>query len=122
MRAAVLTFFVIAGVVHPTDASSTNRPLVYASAACRCNRHSHVCQSCYGTPPGSGRRMHRYSPDYHCCWRQPYDYRRQFDYPWHQTTYAPWGCLGCPTEQAREEIVVPIPQGQIILDHQQHDP
>jgi hypothetical protein len=50
-------------------------------------------QSCYGPAygcyPGNDRRMHRYPAFHGNYYRNPYNYRNEFDYPWHAGLHEP---------------------------------
>ncbi len=52
-------------------------------------------QTCYnphfGCYPGASRTMHRYPAFHGYYYRQPYNYRHLFDYPWHATPHEPVG-------------------------------
>ena len=56
-------------------------------------------QTCYdprfGCYPGSSRRMNRYPAFHGYYYRQTYNYRQLFDYPWHATPHGPQGYFAC---------------------------
>ena len=53
----------------------------------------HMPQTCYdpryGCYYGGGRHMHRYPAFHGTFYRQPYNYRNVFDYPWHAEMHEP---------------------------------
>jgi hypothetical protein len=53
--------------------------------------------------------MHCYSTFHGCCGLQAYDYRRQFDYPWHATRYEPQGLFICQGSRPAMPEEVPAP-------------
>lgn len=52
-------------------------------------------QTCYaprfGCYPGNNRHMHRYPAFHGYYYREPYNYRHYFDYPWHAQPHEPLG-------------------------------
>ena len=71
-------------------------------------------QTCYaprfGCYPGNNRHMHRYPAFHGTYYREPYNYRNYFDYPWHAEPHEPMGYF---TYQQRDpsmdEELQPIP-------------
>ncbi len=70
-------------------------------------------QTCYsphfGCYPGSSRTIHRYPAFHGYYYRQPYNYRHLFDYPWHATPHQPVGFFAyqqgmedCPENAMRQ--------------------
>ena len=73
-------------------------------------------QTCYaprfGCYPGNSRHMHRYPAFHGYYYRQPYNYRHTFDYPWHATPHEPqpfYSYRGA-TLPSDEPLPTPIPQ------------
>ena len=71
-------------------------------------------QTCYGPRygcyAGSSRTIHRY-PAYHgYYYRQPYNYRHYYEYPWHATPHDPQAFFTHQPEIEGQEIMVPMPQ------------
>ena len=95
-------------------------------AACQCGGEDkrHCCvawlgpmpQTCYaprfGCYPGNNRHMHRYPAFHGYYYRQPYNYRHLFDYPWHATPHEPQPLYGyrAAVVPSDEPIPAPIPQ------------
>jgi hypothetical protein len=52
-------------------------------------------------------------------YRQPYNYRHVFDYPWHATPHKPQGFFSYevrrPSTQRQEEVLAPYPEPENIL-------
>ena len=78
-------------------------------------------QTCYaprfGCYPGNNRHMHRYPAFHGYYYRQPYNYRHLFDYPWHATPHQPQGFLTCPAgrpPRQEEEIPTPYPEPETV--------
>lgn len=74
-------------------------------------------QTCYaprfGCYPGNNRHMHRYPAFHGYYYRQAYNYRHLFDYPWHATPYEPKGFYVYPAARRTgegEEIGTPDPE------------
>ena len=74
-------------------------------------------QTCYaphfGCYPGSARTIHRYPAFHGYYYREPYNYRHVFDYPWHAAPHEPVGYFTYQAEQTGEEGTVPAPDGAI---------
>ncbi len=81
-------------------------------------------QTCYsphfGCYPGSSRTIHRYPAFHGYYYRQPYNYRHLFDYPWHATPHQPVGFFAyqqgamedCP-DNAMRKATSPAGAGQV---------
>jgi hypothetical protein len=71
-------------VCHGTDDGARNRHLA---------RGGLMPQSCYGPAygcyPGNDRRIQRYPAFHGTFYRNPYNYRNEFDYPWHAGLHEP---------------------------------
>ena len=74
-------------------------------------------QTCYaprfGCYPGNNRHMHRYPAFHGYYYRQAYNYRHLFDYPWHATPHEPQGFYVYPAGRRTgegEEIGTPDPE------------
>lgn len=61
--------------------------------------------------------MHRYPAFHGNYYRQPYNYRRLFDFPWHVTPQEPVGFFtyqgGQPTE---EDPMSALPEGRVLSE------
>ncbi len=114
MQAVILTLLVVAGA-DPVAMTTASPAAVSASGHCtQCDGHGADCyssyhsngvrdclfdclgpmpQTCYapryGCYPGNNRFMHRYPAFHGYYYRQPYNYRHLFDYPWHAAPHQP---------------------------------
>lgn len=78
-------------------------------------------QTCYqprfGCYPGNARDIHRYPAFHGYYYRQPYNYRHYFEYPWHAQPHEPLGYFAYPQvgegvqEQASPIEAPPVPSG-----------
>ena len=63
----------------------------------------------YGCYPGNNRFMHR-SPAFHgSYYREPYNYRNYFDYPWHAQPHEPMGYFTYQRDVTVDQNLQPIP-------------
>ena len=122
MQATLLTLLLVTGAPDPAISGQRQPPVVvedcgctaYRQSGCGCTvsryrRRGDVAwgcvrnclgpmpQTCYaprfGCYPGNNRHMHRYPAFHGYYYRQAYNYRRLFDYPWHATPHEPQGFL-----------------------------
>ena len=108
MHAVLLTLLVVTGADQPIAAPSGvayapegSCPCEdcaddgYYTTSCLCDWFGPMRQTCYGSRfgcyPGAGRTMHRYPAFHGYYYRQPYNYRHYFDYPWHAAPHEPMG-------------------------------
>jgi hypothetical protein len=93
---------------HSTDDSTRNRHLA---------RGGLMPQSCYGPAygcyPGNDRRIQRYPAFHGNYYRNPYNYRNEFDYPWHAGLHEPtslfsYNVVSETTDRANESSPPPI--------------
>ncbi|MCS7303950.1 MAG: hypothetical protein NZ602_02420 [Thermoguttaceae bacterium] len=78
-------------------------------------------QTCYqprfGCYPGNARDIHRYPAFHGYYYRQPYNYRHYFEYPWHAQPHEPLGYFTYPQigegllEKAAPIEAPPVPAG-----------
>jgi len=78
-------------------------------------------QTCYqprfGCYPGNARDIHRYPAFHGYYYRQPYNYRHYFEYPWHAQPHEPLGYFAYPQigeslqEKAAPIEAPPVPAG-----------
>lgn len=70
-------------------------------------------QTCYaprfGCYPGNDRHMHRYPAFHGYYYRQPYNYRHAFDYPWHAQPHEPVGYFTYQKDPSVDESLTPVP-------------
>ena len=70
-------------------------------------------QTCYqprfGCYSGSSRTIHRYPAFHGYYYRQPYNYRHYFDYPWHAAPHEPQGYFTYSTVQTVMPTATPGP-------------
>jgi len=70
-------------------------------------------QTCYaprfGCYPGNNRFMHRYPAFHGYYYREPYNYRHYFDYPWHAQPHEPMGYFTYEQSPAVDENTAPTP-------------
>ena len=144
MHAALLTIFVVTGAGQAGATLSNPSATIPAGVlhtgcqdcccveACGCHggfthrrrlseRLGPMPQTCYaprfGCYSGNNRHMHRYPAFHGYYYREPYNYRRSFDYPWRATPHEPMGFFmyqaghvdeGIPT---RADAEVSAPEG-----------
>jgi hypothetical protein len=77
-------------------------------AACCGPMPQTCCAPRFGCCPGNDRYMHR-SPAYY---RQAYNYRQLFDYPWHATPHQPQPFFSYRRPRPSTEEVIPTPYPQ----------
>lgn len=69
-------------------------------------------QTCYqprfGCYPGNSRDIHRYPAFHGYYYREPYNYRHYFDYPWHAQPHEPLGFFSYQRESGAPEGGVPV--------------
>jgi|GEM_PF-2521229 hypothetical protein len=67
----------------------------------------------YGCYHSNNRFMNRYPAFHGTYYRNPYNYRNYFDYPWHAEMHEPtsWFSHAVPPEQRRQEEVLPVLPG-----------
>lgn len=139
MHAVLLTLVIAAGADQPADAAVAPQPYVVstdASSSCdscgveACGGGSaggcgHALfnavwdwwgpmpQTCYaprfGCYPGNNRCMHRYPAFHGTYYRQPYNYRNYFDYPWHAQPHEPMGYFTYEKSPSVDETLIPAP-------------
>lgn len=72
-------------------------------------------QTCYqprfGCYPGNSRDIHRYPAFHGYYYREPYNYRHYFDYPWHAQPHEPLGYFSYQRNNG-----VPGPDGQVPVE------
>jgi len=134
MHVALLTVLIVAGAGQPAYAPA-DQPSVVAgdpgaapcemcqgecaeAGKCKKQKRSYLCdwfgpmpQTCYsprfGCYPGNGRDIQRYPAFHGYYYREPYNYRHYFDYPWHASPRDPMGYFGCQSEAPGEVMVTP---------------
>jgi len=140
MHATLLTVLLVAGA-DPVGTTTKQPPVAaaaegyayaaqcgqrgYVTADCRCGAYD-TCnsfsawfgpmpQTCYaprfGCYPGNNRHMHRYPAFHGYYYRQPYNYRHLFDYPWHAAPHKPQGYSAFPCQQTAGNAIY-APQGR----------
>ena len=137
MRAMLLTLLLVTGAQPPSV--DAQQQVTTATEDCQCsNCDQSDCgagrsrrgafrgclgccgpmpQTCYaprfGCYPGNNRHVHRYPAFHGYYYRQPYNYRHLFDYPWHATPHEPQGFFSYevtrPSTQ-QQEALTPYPE------------
>jgi len=133
MHATLLTLLLAVGADAPGTTIEQFAPAVITQCgqcghrpdACQCvGQDDRSCfsrwfgsmpQTCYapqfGCYPGNNRHMHRYPAFHGSYYRQPYNYRHLFDYPWHAAPHEPQGYSALPCEQSVGDAIF-APQDQ----------
>ena len=82
----------------------------YAAAYSDGSLHGIMPQNCYspryGCYPGNSRYMHRYPAFHGWHFRQPYNYRQVFDYPWHAALHEPTSLFAHGVEE--QQVQPPV--------------
>ena len=138
MHAALWTLMVVvsAGQPVPAAADNANVPPAYpnevgydqgCAGGTAAGGIQHRCwladwfgsmpQTCYdphfGCYPGAPRTIHRYPAFHGYYYRDPYNYRMLFQYPWHAAPHEPVGYFTYQAEQPIGEEIVPTPDASI---------
>jgi len=112
MQSALLTFLLAAGVSQTVAENAVPAKTVTSECPCKFSGYSAVEPGLYhGYPVAVGEhfcRLGRFLPPslyyprngYNSVWyqyfyRPTYNYRHQFNFPWHSPPYQPGGCLTC---------------------------
>lgn len=88
--------------------------------SCLCAWWGPMPQTCYaprfGCYAGNNRHMHRYPAFHGYYYREPYNYRHLFDYPWHAAPHEPQGFLTYEVDRSAqpEGGIVPSPDPQML--------
>lgn len=134
MHAAMLIAMMVAATGQPAVAPTDQPPALSSNVlnGCDCQEgcvgeagsnallHRWLCdwfgpmpQTCYsprfGCYPGNGRDIHRYPAFHGYYYRNPYNYRHYFDYPWHASPRDPLGYFVYQTEAVGPGVVAPAP-------------
>jgi len=137
MHAALLTVLIVSGGGYPASATADQTamapatdPYTNGGQDCGCatgaasgTDYSHrgclkdwmgpMPQTCYapryGCYSGNERHMNRYPAFHGNYYRNPYNYRTLFDYPWHAAPHEPMGFFLYEAEQMGEETLTPTP-------------
>jgi len=84
--------------------------------SCLCDWFGPMPQTCYGPRfgcyPGSGRTIHRFPAFHGYYYRDPYNYRMVFDYPWHAAPHEPMGYFTYEQQAVEQQGVQPIPEAE----------
>jgi hypothetical protein len=146
MRAALFTLIVVIAAAQSASAVAAQPGVGSPGVPCdssegvacgqpgNCGHHGHVSkdwisdqfgqmpQTCYsprfGCYPGNGRDIQRYPAFHGTYYRNPYNYRQLFDYPWSAGTHEPVGYFAyqiqatdVPVQRATPTLAPAPPKG-----------
>ncbi len=135
MHAVIWTIFAIAGAGQDTASAQARAyaPAAHSASSGQCEdsagaagggtgtRHCWLAdwlgpmpQTCYdphfGCYPGNQRTIHRYPAFHGYYYRDPYNYRHVFEYPWHAAPHEPVGYFTFNSDRLEEGYA---PQGSV---------